>query len=109
MSEATYFLSVKCYLKKLTEDCDKRIIPIWRAGLSLNIYITFYLQTIKKLDIKTQIVYTSGLIKISWTDESWNLTEYGGVDGIELHINCIWKPDVFKMNAINKKDAILGP
>ncbi|KAK7115824.1 hypothetical protein V1264_001630 [Littorina saxatilis] len=77
---------------------------------SLSIKVTLIPVDILSLDAAEQVLELSGYITLIWfdTDLSWNVSEYGGVQMVELFSSELWTPLISVMNGAEGSDLIVN-
>ncbi|XP_044006695.1 neuronal acetylcholine receptor subunit alpha-7 isoform X2 [Aphidius gifuensis] len=75
--------------------------PVANESEPLEVKFGITLQQIIDVDEKNQILTTNAWLKLEWTDYNlqWNESDYGGVKGLRITPNKLWKPDVLMYNS----------
>ncbi|XP_043481407.1 neuronal acetylcholine receptor subunit alpha-7 isoform X1 [Leptopilina heterotoma] len=78
--------------------------PVANESEPLEVKFGITLQQIIDVDEKNQILTTNAWLKLEWTDYNlqWNESEYGGVKGLRITPNKLWKPDVLMYNSADE-------
>ncbi|XP_043282936.1 acetylcholine receptor subunit alpha-type acr-16 isoform X1 [Venturia canescens] len=78
--------------------------PVANESEPLEVKFGITLQQIIDVDEKNQILTTNAWLKLEWNDYNlqWNETEYGGIKGLRITPNRLWKPDVLMYNSADE-------
>ncbi|XP_033213484.1 neuronal acetylcholine receptor subunit alpha-7 [Belonocnema kinseyi] len=78
--------------------------PVANESEPLEVKFGITLQQIIDVDEKNQILTTNAWLKLEWTDYNlqWNESDYGGVKGLRITPNKLWKPDVLMYNSADE-------
>ncbi|XP_050397757.1 acetylcholine receptor subunit alpha-L1 [Patella vulgata] len=79
----------------------RRVIPpVYNQSKAVNVKISMFLLMIHDLDMRNQVLTTSGWLNMQWHDEflRWNKSDYGGVADITVSQNEVWLPDLLVEN-----------
>ncbi|XP_060577233.1 neuronal acetylcholine receptor subunit alpha-7-like isoform X2 [Ruditapes philippinarum] len=86
---------------------NSKIAPFEGKNLSLDVIISFFLETIIDFDEITEVLKTASYMKIEWNDTylQWNETEY------DLNVtyrpqNDVWKPDLVLANSVRPYESL---
>ncbi|XP_071087949.1 neuronal acetylcholine receptor subunit beta-4-like isoform X2 [Haliotis cracherodii] len=79
---------------------NRVIPPVYNQSHSVSVNLSLFLLMIHDLDMKNQVLTTSGWLNIQWEDEflKWNKSDYGGVEDISVSQKKIWLPDLLIEN-----------
>ncbi|KAH9502667.1 Neuronal acetylcholine receptor subunit alpha-7 [Bulinus truncatus] len=79
----------------------KRVIPpVYQQNHAVQVRLSLFLLMIHDLDMKNQVLTTSGWLNVNWEDEflRWNKSDYGGVEEIIVSQSAVWLPDILVEN-----------
>ncbi|XP_059160794.1 neuronal acetylcholine receptor subunit non-alpha-2-like [Physella acuta] len=79
----------------------KRVIPpVYQQNHAVHVKLSLFLLMIHDLDMKNQVLTTSGWLNVNWEDEflRWNKSDYGGVEEIIVSQSAVWLPDILVEN-----------
>ncbi|CAL1540254.1 unnamed protein product [Lymnaea stagnalis] len=79
----------------------KRVIPpVYQQNHAVHVRLSLFLLMIHDLDMKNQVLTTSGWLNVNWEDEflRWNKSDYGGVEEIIVSQSAVWLPDILVEN-----------
>ncbi|KXJ09443.1 neuronal acetylcholine receptor subunit alpha-10 [Exaiptasia diaphana] len=86
----------KRLLKNLFQNYDKEVRPVLKKNDSVNVEFSLSLIQIISVNSKSQLVTISVWIRQKWKNPfmSWNASDYGGIDVVNLNPERLWIPDV---------------
>ncbi|XP_025076409.1 neuronal acetylcholine receptor subunit beta-2-like isoform X2 [Pomacea canaliculata] len=79
----------------------KRVIPpVFNQTHAVKVRLSLFLLMIHDLDMKNQVLTTSGWVNMQWDDEflTWDPSKYGGVEEITVAQKSVWLPDLLVEN-----------
>ncbi|XP_069105838.1 acetylcholine receptor subunit alpha-like [Argopecten irradians] len=99
-------------LEILNDTLFEEYRPEFRPSLYLNdtvhVDMEYFLYSVIDFNVVSEVVTFSGSMKIVWTDYrlQWNPDDYGGVEGMVLPANQIWRPRIILLNAVDRIEHI---
>ncbi|VDH98298.1 Hypothetical predicted protein, partial [Mytilus galloprovincialis] len=71
---------------------------------------TYHLQYLNSLDVKSQIMSTTGLFTLTWIDSRliWEKSSYGGIASIYVPEELVWHPALIVLNSIREVEKNFG-
>ncbi|XP_060066406.1 neuronal acetylcholine receptor subunit alpha-7-like [Ylistrum balloti] len=101
--------SEKQLLNDLFLTYDNRALPVLNRSHAVHVKLAFYLDTIRDLDEKNQVLTLKGYFMLAWTDQFlvWNATQYDNIALTTVRLKDIWLPDIGIYNSINSFETIL--
>ncbi|XP_064628048.1 neuronal acetylcholine receptor subunit beta-3-like [Lineus longissimus] len=82
---------------------EKTARPVVNASLPIQLNVTFYLNTLVKLNDKEQELVFSGYMEVTWVDEGlkWDPSKYEGLRKIGIQSDKVWIPDIGLFNSLD--------
>ncbi|XP_069102875.1 neuronal acetylcholine receptor subunit alpha-7-like [Argopecten irradians] len=86
---------------KVFANYTKGIYPLYNFSDTLSIDTTMFLLSILDFDELSGVITLSAGLSLTWTDYrlKWNVSDYGGIDYIQVNSSKIWKPKVYVTTA----------
>ncbi|CAG2246462.1 CHRNB1 [Mytilus edulis] len=74
---------------------------LFRPNNLVTVIAGYSLQYLNSLNIKTQVMSTTGLFTVIWKDSRliWEQSSYGGIDNIYVPENIVWHPALVVLNS----------
>lgn len=98
----------KALQTRLFDGYNKKIRPAENQHDATEVYVSFNLLAINKLDEVAETMKTTGFLVIEWKDEflQWDPADYGGIDLYHFPQEDVWKPDVALKNSAEKYKSL---
>ncbi|XP_076459844.1 neuronal acetylcholine receptor subunit alpha-7-like [Babylonia areolata] len=93
---------VKRHITSLSAE-QHNVAPVTQAaegGFKTTVDVILTLASVLQLSDVRQTMTTSLSLLVTWVDTaiSWNASEYGGVDTVEVGVGDVWMPDLYILN-----------
>ncbi|XP_071109829.1 neuronal acetylcholine receptor subunit beta-2-like [Haliotis cracherodii] len=93
----------------LLERYKPYIRPRKNPNDTVDVMVSYSMTSVEALDENMQTVASSGFLTLEWTDEllTWNPSEYGGIQYVNIPVDKLWIPDLSLTNGIDSLSLIL--
>ncbi|XP_046369805.2 acetylcholine receptor subunit beta-like [Haliotis rufescens] len=93
----------------LLEGYKPYIRPRENPNDTVVVVVSYSMTSVEALDENMQTVASSGFLTLKWTDErlTWNPSEYGGIQYVNIPVDKLWIPDLSLTNGIDSLSLIL--
>ncbi|XP_046369797.1 neuronal acetylcholine receptor subunit alpha-6-like [Haliotis rufescens] len=93
----------------LLEHYKPYIRPRKNPNDTVDVVVSYSMTSVEALEETTQSITSSGVIRFEWADEllTWNSSDYGGIQYINIPVDKLWIPDVRMTNALEDISLIL--
>ncbi|KAK2175745.1 hypothetical protein NP493_711g03120 [Ridgeia piscesae] len=78
--------------------------PVMNSSDTVPVEIQFSLMHIKELDVRSQVLTTTGLLILQWVDERlrWDPREYNNLTQITIEAKHLWQPEFVVINGAER-------
>ncbi|XP_046547103.1 neuronal acetylcholine receptor subunit beta-3-like [Haliotis rubra] len=93
----------------LLEHYKPYIRPRKNPNDTVEVVVSYSIVSVEALDETTQTVASSAVIQFEWKDDlmTWNSSDYGGVQFINIPVEKLWFPDLSLTNGLEDLSLIL--
>ncbi|CAF3973801.1 unnamed protein product [Rotaria sp. Silwood2] len=93
-------VEAKLLLHELMKDYNKYVLPVPSVNHIVNVSLGLKLSQLSDIDERNQIMTTNVWLEHEWTDYklTWDPSQYGGIEVVEIPSSDIWVPDVVLYN-----------
>ncbi|XP_067658366.1 neuronal acetylcholine receptor subunit beta-3-like [Haliotis asinina] len=93
----------------LLEHYKPYIRPRRNPNETVEVVVSYSMASVEALEETTQTVASSAVIRFEWKDDllTWNCSDYGGIQFINIPVERLWFPDVSLTNGIDDISLIL--
>ncbi|CAF3844544.1 unnamed protein product [Adineta steineri] len=93
-------VDAKRLLNELMKDYNKNVLPVQSINQKVNVTLGLKLSQLSDIDERNQIMTTNVWLEHEWSDYklTWDPSQYGNIDIVEIPSSDIWVPDIVLYN-----------